>query len=241
MRPWNGSELRKLCIKIDPNGRPAPERWRRGLMRFFYPVQAYITKVLLTFGFTSLGTTILWCVVGVVASALLCLGSFIPTLIACALFYLQIALDGCDGEIARYNKRFVSREKDFELFVRGVYLDEICHLICSPARIFGVAFGIYTQTHRIEFIVCGILMAYLVHFRMSSAFSMAFVVNKLAHKLPESLNSLDGESDRSHWKESFFDRVIQTLYMYYVNGKMLLVAMTCLVLFDISPPQGGRV
>ena len=228
------SELRHLCMKFDPNGRPSIDRWKTGTMRFFYPVQIYITKLLLTLGFTSLNTTILWCVVGVIASVFLCFGTFSLTMIACLFLYLQIALDGCDGEIARYNKRLFTQEQDFEFFARGIYIDECCHTIINPARLIGLASGVYVLTLRVEFIFCGIIMAYLVLFRMTTSFAIPFTVNKLAHKLPHSLIGENKTKIHSQIKENFFKRIISKACNYYTNGKDLLTALivfTCIDFF----------
>ena len=225
-------KLRQLCMKYDPNGRPSFERWQKGAMRYFFPVQIYITKVLLTLGFTSLSTTILWCIVGVMASGLLCFGSVPATIAGCILLYLQVALDGCDGEIARYNRRLITPEEDFRFFVRGIYLDECCHTVINPARLMGLAYGIYTQTHRVEFIFCGVAMAYLVLFRMTTSFAIPFTINKLAHKLPETMSSAENDTTKRSVKENFPERVISKVFQYYTNGKGLFMALIWLTLID---------
>ena len=227
------NELRKLCMKYDPNGRPSYERWKLGSMRYFYPVQIYVTKVLLTLGFSSLSTTFLWCFVGLIVSTFLGVGSFLFAYLACLLLYLQIVLDGCDGEIARYNRRLITPEEDFQFFVRGIYYDECCHLICNPARLMGLAYGMFLQTQRIEFILSGIAIAYLILFRMGASFGAAYTINKLAHKLPSSLHSTQEKRDNSPPKETLFERILQKGFVYYVNGKHLLFVLIFLTSVDL--------
>ena len=72
-------ELRHLCMKYNQDGSPMVEQFKRGAMKFFYPVQVYITKLLLILGFSSLQATILWCSIGLIASGFLGFGIGIIT------------------------------------------------------------------------------------------------------------------------------------------------------------------
>jgi len=226
-------ELRHLCMKYDRDGRPMLEEVKGGIMAYFYPVQTYITKLLLTCGFSSLQATILWCGIGLIASGLFCFGTFTTTFVALLLIYLQIALDGCDGEIARYHKRFLSKEKDFELFSKGIYVDECCHAILNPAMFMGFACGIFLQTGWIGFIVCGIVMSYLILFRMISNFAIPHIVTQLVDKLPDSMDTFLNEvSIPSNNKRSLFERVHTSLFLRYRNGKMVLFTLTVLTTLD---------
>ena len=62
---------------------------------------------------------------------------FLPKMIGFALLYLGIALDGVDGDIARYRGVFS---------LRGVYLDDVQHLIVPPLMLFGLAYSVSKVT-----------------------------------------------------------------------------------------------
>ena len=94
--------------------------------------------------------TILQEVLGVTGVVLLAFGKINLSLLGVAMLQLGYILDCSDGEVARWKN---------QKSINGVFLDLVGHLIIIPGYMFGLGFGVWMQTGRIEAIIAGFLAA----------------------------------------------------------------------------------
>lgn len=124
-------ELRKLLQeeKVNPIG------WRRpwGYKKFQRGPSIYLTRLLLPLGVTPNQVTAVSLLLGLVGCLLLLKFTWYFKLAGLLFLYLNILTDKVDGEIARYRKTYS---------LRGVYWDEINHLIIPPFFWVALVFGI---------------------------------------------------------------------------------------------------
>jgi energy-converting hydrogenase Eha subunit C len=128
-------ELRRLVKKR--------ERARFSAMWFLEPIQAYFSYALIRLGLNSIQVTVLWFMVALAGYAVNCIGTPMAFIGGAVLLYLKTILDGCDGEVARFHKQFVSEEEDLTTFINGIYLDKVFHIIEKPLWGISLAFGLY--------------------------------------------------------------------------------------------------
>ena len=126
------AELRAVTQPPSVRTRAGAEHWVASA--YLRDLSPYLTRRLLAAGFSANRVT--WLMIGV--AALAALVTAWPTLAAAVLVVLlcqlQMLLDCCDGEVARWNQTFSPR---------GVYLDRIGHYTaeCGIAVALGVRVG----------------------------------------------------------------------------------------------------
>ena len=109
--------------------RNSGEHWAGRL--YLRRLSPYLTRGLLRTSLTPNGVTWLMIASGLLAALLLTLPGTLPAVAAVALIQVQILLDCCDGELARWQRK---------LSAAGVYLDRIGHYVTETAL--PVALGI---------------------------------------------------------------------------------------------------
>jgi phosphatidylglycerophosphate synthase len=125
-------ELREVTQPASVRTRAGAEHWVAAM--YLRDISPYLTRVLLRAGFSANGVT--WLMILTAASAALVTAW--PTLLAAVvvvlLCQLQMLLDCCDGEIARWKETYSPR---------GVYLDRVGHYTaeCGIAVALGVRVG----------------------------------------------------------------------------------------------------
>jgi phosphatidylglycerophosphate synthase len=87
-------------------------------------VSPYVTRALLPTRVTPNALTWLMMLVGLLAAGLISLPGIVPALGAVLLIQLQLLLDCCDGELARWQRRSSPA---------GVYLDRLAHYVTEAA------------------------------------------------------------------------------------------------------------
>jgi hypothetical protein len=114
------------------------EKLRRpdDLTRKHRALSIYATWFLIRTPVTADQVTGLSIATGLVAAVLLALPGLGPGLGGCALLYVSFLLDQVDGEVARYRKK---------TSLRGVYLDEIRHLVVNATPVFALGFDVARQ------------------------------------------------------------------------------------------------
>jgi phosphatidylglycerophosphate synthase len=143
------AELRAATQPAAIFERNSGEHWAGKLyMRRLSP---HVTRLLLRTGISANGVTWLMIVAGAAAAAVLALPGVWPAVGAVLLIQLQLLLDCCDGEVARWRN---------EKSVLGVFLDRIGHWVTEGAL--PIALGIRAGGD--EYLVLGLVAAVLVLF-----------------------------------------------------------------------------
>jgi phosphatidylglycerophosphate synthase len=116
------AELKAVTQPPDLLARPGAEHWAGRLyMRRLSP---YVTRVLLRTGLSANVVTWLMLPAGLLGALALSFPGVLPAIAAVLLVQLQLLLDCCDGEVARWRRTF-SRV--------GVYLDQVAHYSTEAA------------------------------------------------------------------------------------------------------------
>ena len=116
------AELRAVGQPAGLFDRNSGEHWAGRL--YMRRVSPYVTRLLLRTPLTPNGVTGLMTAVGLLAGLLLSLPGLAPAAGAAALIQVQLLLDCCDGEVARWRQTFSPA---------GVYLDRIGHYLTVAA------------------------------------------------------------------------------------------------------------
>jgi phosphatidylglycerophosphate synthase len=104
--------------------RAGEEHWAGRLyMRRLSP---YLTRFFLAVGLSANAVTALMIPVGLLAALALSFAGVLPALAAVLLVQLQLLLDCCDGEVARWRQTFSPK---------GIYLDQLSHYTTEAALI----------------------------------------------------------------------------------------------------------
>jgi phosphatidylglycerophosphate synthase len=141
------AELRGATQPASIFDRNSGEHWAGRLyMRRLSP---YLTKALLRTPITANGVTWLMIAAGVAAAGVLSLPGLLPAIGAVLLTQLQLLLDCCDGEVARWRG---------QRSTAGVYLDRIGHWLTEGAL--PIALGVRAGGD--DYVVLGLVIAVLV-------------------------------------------------------------------------------
>ena len=159
MSPPSIAELRAVCQPESLLGRVDAEHWAGRLyMRRLSP---YVTRLLIATPLTPNGVTWLMIASGLLAAVSLTFPGVLGALGAFVLIQFQLLFDCCDGEVARWRRRFSPT---------GVYLDGIGHYSTDAAL--AVALGVRADGgwSSIEgWTTLGLLVALLVLFLKSES------------------------------------------------------------------------
>jgi len=143
------AELRAATQPASIFERNSGEHWAGKLyMRRLSP---YVTRLLLRTPISANGVTWLMILCGVAAAGVLALPGLWPAVGAVLLIQLQLLLDCCDGEVARWKG---------QKSPLGVYLDRIGHWVTEGAL--PIALGLRADGD--EYVVLGLVAAVLVLF-----------------------------------------------------------------------------
>jgi hypothetical protein len=140
------------------------EKLRRSddLTRKHRVVSIYATWLLVRTSVTADQVTIASIATGVTAAVLLASPGLLAGLGACLLLYISFLLDQVDGEVARYRKT---------CSLRGVYLDELRHLVVYAVPVFALGFDVAR--------VQGALWPLAVSFTAAFALALARIEERL--------------------------------------------------------------
>lgn len=118
------AELRAVTQPEAHLQRPGEEHWAGRLyMRRLSP---YLTRLFLGAGLSANAVSALMIPVGLLAALALGFPGVLPALGAVLLLQLQLLLDCCDGEVARWRQTFSPR---------GIYLDQLGHYTTEAALV----------------------------------------------------------------------------------------------------------
>lgn len=204
-------ELRRLVKKR--------ERRRFSAMWFLEPIQAYVSYVLIRLHLNSLQVTVLWLVVALAGYAVTAIGTPSAFIGGCLLLYLKTILDGCDGEVARFHKQFVSEREDLETFIHGVYLDKAFHIIEKPLWGLSLAFGLYRMTGEPWIFAAGVSLAVFHGFCRHNGTLQKDIPRQFADRARAVFgNGEDGGAERPD-HDSLPVRAMDKLFFLMRNGK----------------------
>lgn len=215
-----------------------PSRVKPGL-RVLLAIEALITNGLLRAGVNSRIVTLSWFLVGLLACGVIATGRPWSFALGACLLYLAVILDLADGAIGRFEKQFMSVEKDIETHMKGIYLDRIQHAVASPFLGLALGWGVYQLSGNQRMILCGMSVA---------LFHLFFRFNRI---LQEDIPALfrdricrllkDGRTDRSKLTAQsaphFLTRLFGTLYVWGSSCKrfgLLLMAFGLLDWLSVS-------
>jgi phosphatidylglycerophosphate synthase len=141
------AEVRTATQPASIFARNSGEHWAGRLyMRRLSP---YLTRLLLQTGVSANGVTWLMIVAGVAAAGVLALPGLVPAVGAALLIQLQLLLDCCDGEVARWRG---------QRSTAGVYLDRIGHWLTEGSL--PIALGVRADGD--TYLVLGLVVSVLV-------------------------------------------------------------------------------
>lgn len=133
--------------QITQGEKRATQRSRYTRMR---DVSVYITWALLHTPITANQVTAIGIAFGLFGVLSLAMPSPLTGIAGGALLWMYILLDKVDGEVARYRKT---------VSLRGIFLDEIGHLVIQPLLFVGLSVHVYATTARLEALLLGTIPA----------------------------------------------------------------------------------
>jgi len=136
-RPTSIAELRAVAQPPEVRLRANAEHWTASL--YLRDVSPYLTWLLLKTSVTANGVTALMILVGWSTAAALLIPGVWGALLALILGQLQMLVDCCDGEVARWRG---------ESSPAGVFLDKVGHY--STEALIPIAFGIRAAAYPFE-------------------------------------------------------------------------------------------
>jgi phosphatidylglycerophosphate synthase len=98
----------------------------------------YLTRVCLKLNISAHPITTSVLVFGILGGVFLFMEPFWAKIVGLILVYLNIMVDGSDGEVARYNQ--TTNE------IRGIYIDDLNHLIVPPLFLISIGIGLLGVT-----------------------------------------------------------------------------------------------
>jgi len=211
-------ELRKICQSNKLKN-------RYFLSRFGYlwhrKISIYITRFLLIFfpSITPNFVSVMMIVISLIGASFLFCGNYLNSLLGIFLVYIGFLLDKCDGEISRYKKNSS---------LRGVYLDELYHLIVPAILI-------------ISFFNLSILNSDLSIYLM--IFTVLLVIwNRINRKLPivifvKKINLLQHNKINNIEKNKFIQNIFNN-YLFKIFGIIFRFDLLLLLLFFIILIEG---
>jgi phosphatidylglycerophosphate synthase len=146
------AQLREVTQPPSVRSRAAAEHWVAHA--YLRDISPYVTRILLRAGFSANGVTWLMIIAAAAAAVVTAWPSLIGAMLAVILVQLQMLLDCCDGEVARW------RQTSSPV---GVYLDRVGHYVaeCGIAVALGVRATGQLQVSGV-WISAGLLLGLLV-------------------------------------------------------------------------------
>ncbi len=123
------AQLREVCQPEGVTSRAGAEHWVAHV--YLRRLSPYLTRVLLRTQISPNGVTVLMILTGIAAGLALLIPGLPGATLALLLGQLQMLVDCCDGEVARWQERYSPK---------GVFLDKIGHY--SAEAVIPIALGI---------------------------------------------------------------------------------------------------
>lgn len=186
--PEKFKEFKQICQGAKLEKQKRKKDWWHAVPRF---ISIYITWILVKTPITANIVTIVGIIIGLTGLYLIFLGGNFTIILGFILIYLYYITDEIDGEIARYKK---------QTSVKGIYYDEIGHLLFQGSLFLIFGFHLYNITSNNLYIILGFLSSFFllciravrkICFVATSKSSVEKIENK-EHITPQENQSIKG-------------------------------------------------
>ena len=143
-------EFKKICQGKKLERTKRKKAWWHSLPHLISP---YITWILVKTPITANFVTVFGIIIGLIGLLLIGIGNNFFIILGFILLYLYYISDEVDGEIARYKK---------QISLRGIYYDEIGHLIFLGLFFFAFGYCIYNINTKFLYIILGAIASYFL-------------------------------------------------------------------------------
>lgn len=195
--------------------------WWHATPRFF---SKYITWILVKTPITANAITIFGIIISLIGLLLIGFGNHFFIILGFVLLYIYYISDECDGEVARYKKA---------TSLRGIYYDEISHLLFLSFFFVSLGFFIYRINGDLLYVFLGVFGSFFLQ--------GIRIIRKIAVvTLPKSdmkriVNKETEELEINSPKKSFA-KLMKTISINLVNGFSHYIVITtvfliCIVLY----------
>ncbi|OGZ42278.1 MAG: hypothetical protein A3C80_00380 [Candidatus Ryanbacteria bacterium RIFCSPHIGHO2_02_FULL_45_43] len=220
-------ELRRMLQeeKVHPKG------WSRpfGYKTLQRGPSIYITRFLLLFPITPNQITITALLMGIVGCVFVFQDSWELKITGIAALYVHTLLDRVDGEVARYKKR---------ASLKGIYLDEINHLIIPPVFFLSFTFGMppFTVVPDLFLYIGGVTAALsFIVIRITNSLSQLIFIKKYIKSpelffLPNTTHG-NGDIDGNLEKPELFD-IPARLFHLTQEFFIILLVLGAVMMFE---------
>lgn len=201
-----------------------PVGWKRpfGYVTLQRGPSIYITRLLLSTNITANQVTLFNLLLGIVSAGLLFCNSWELKLVGVIFLYLHTVLDRTDGEIARYRKTYS---------LKGIYIDEIIHLIVPPLFFLAFAFGLppHSPLSSLTLCIAGSIAAIaLIIIRVTNSLPQQIYAKKYI-KQPE-LFTLPEKNDSEDTQPAKNEIIRAPIHIFHLSQEFFLV----LIVFFIT-------
>ena len=141
MNPSHTANMDELIAQVRKPEHQNVRGW--SVMRLLHPFQDRLTRMLIGTRVASWHLTVTWFLLSLVSYSVSAVGLPETFLAGAIILFIAIVVDLCDGEIGRARGRQMSDEEDLRSFIKGMFLDRMCHTICTPLWPMAVAWGLY--------------------------------------------------------------------------------------------------
>jgi len=137
----------------------------------FYPA-----KLLLYTPLTPNQITILWVLIKLAMLPFIAFGNHLTIIVSLLVFQLASILDGSDGIVARFRKKFS---------LNGTYIDLFGHYICNSLLLIALSIIAYRQTANSSYLILGAIATFIF------LASKALTINPMWYKSPEEQKKIE--------------------------------------------------
>ena len=215
--PPSREEQRKTLRKPQYDGVTSRQRVLAAVLH----VEDCARNVLLRIGVPSRVVTFAWFLVGLAGSATTALGQPWSFVFGALLVYLKLVLDIADGELARYQKRFMDEQTDIRTHMQGIYLDRMQHAIDSPLWGLALGVGAWRMTGDVRLIGCGVALAFFRSWVRFDGLLRKHIAETFALRIAALEESGCELAPAGRGNPSWLGRVADTLALWVRNGKRL--------------------
>ena len=232
------SDIDQLIAQVRKPEHLSASGW--SMMRFLHPFQDRLTRVLIGSKVASWQLTVTWFLLSLISYGVSAVGLPETFLAGAVILFAAIVIDLCDGEIGRVRAQHMSEEEDLRSFIKGMFLDRMCHTICTPVWPMTVAWGLYTLHQHSAVLLAGIALASYHTACRGLAHLDAYLVVYFRERVRSSGggNLLGDEATNRNGSSGLWARVGRKIEFWIRNGKrfnfMILVASTADVVIAMT-------
>ncbi|MFW9881230.1 MAG: CDP-alcohol phosphatidyltransferase family protein [Candidatus Thorarchaeota archaeon] len=179
-------------------------------------ISIYITWILVKTPVTANFVSIFGILIGLAGLYLIFLGTNFTIFLGFILLYLHHISDEIDGEVARYKR---------QTSVRGIYYDEISHLLIHGMLFLTFGFSVYKRTDDILYVILGFLGSFfLLGIRIIRKIPIIATSKSAVYNI---VNFKDNSSQKTEIKKGGL-KIIKAIIMNLVNAfshTMLIITM----------------